>query len=190
MSLACVGSTCSVPAIMGLPLPTGVCFPRLHCSGSRLLSRERALSCMHFLGPSRSGSGSLVLHKGADSVGSVFCAFPGQSSSGRQELDELTLPGCSTASPLHGPSLSFWARPVWCILCPSWGADLWLRPSQWMSTIQNLRKSLVRNWKPVCSLVGDVLSGADFAPFRLWLASASPLPPAGDGLVRSQLALL
>ena len=40
-----------------------------------------------------------------------------------------------------------------------------------MSTIQNLRKSLVRNWKPVCSLVGDAVSGVEFAPFP------SPLPP-------------
>ena len=58
-----------------------------------------------------------------------------------------------------------------------------------MSTIQNLRKSLVRNWKPVCSLVGYALSGAQFAPFWLWLAPASHLPP-GDGPVLSQLALL
>ena len=34
-----------------------------------------------------------------------------------------------------------------------------------MSTIQNLRKSLVRNWEPVCSLVGGAVSGAEFAPF-------------------------
>ena len=44
-----------------------------------------------------------------------------------------------------------------------------------MSTIQNLRKSLVRNWKPFYSLVGDALSGAQFAPFP------SPLPPASSG---------
>ena len=44
-----------------------------------------------------------------------------------------------------------------------------------MSTIQNLRKSLVRNWRPVGSVVGDVISGAEFAPFP------SPLPPASSG---------
>ena len=80
--------------------------------------------------------------------------------------------------------------PVWCTLCLFWGADLWLQPSRRMSTIQNLRKSLVINWKPVCSLVGDALSGAEFASFRLWLAPASPLPPMGAGPVRSRLALL
>ena len=55
-----------------------------------------------------------------------------------------------------------------------------------MSTIQNLRKSLVRNWRPVCSVVGDAVSGAEPAPFP------SPLPPASGraGPVRSQLALL
>ena len=63
---------------------------------------------------------------------------------------------------------------------------LWLRPSRRMSTIQNLRKSLVRDWKPVCSLVREAVSGAEFAPFP------SPLPPAsGRGEpVRSRLALL
>ena len=55
-----------------------------------------------------------------------------------------------------------------------------------MSAIQNLRKSLVRNWGPVCSEVGDAVFGAEFSPFP------SPLPPAssGAGLVRSQQAPL
>ena len=49
-----------------------------------------------------------------------------------------------------------------------------------MSTIQNLRRSLV------CSVVGDVIFGAEFAPFP------SPLPPASGraGPVRSWGALL
>ena len=49
---------------------------------------------------------------------------------------------------------------------------------------------LVRNRKPVRSLVGDAISGAKFAPFWLWLVPIYPLPPAGVGLVRSLLALL
>ena len=55
-----------------------------------------------------------------------------------------------------------------------------------MSTIQNLRKSLVRDWKPVFSLVGDAISGAEFTPF----SSPYLLPPAGDGPVCRWLALL
>ena len=109
MSLACVGSTRSVPATLGLPPLTGVCFPCLHCSGSRLLSRERALSCVHFPSLSHSGSGFRVLHKDADSVGPAFCAFPGRNSSGTQELDERTLSGCIMPYSLRGPNLSFWA---------------------------------------------------------------------------------
>ena len=42
----CVGSTHSVPATLGLPPLTGVCSPRLHCSGSWLLYMERALRCV------------------------------------------------------------------------------------------------------------------------------------------------
>ena len=111
----------------------------------------------------------------------VLC-LPCPSSSGDQELNERTLFRCSVTSPLPVPAC-FQARwsLVGCALCLFWGADLRLRPSRRMSTIQNLRKSLVRNWKPVCSLVGCALSGAQFAPFYLWLALASPLPPAFGG---------
>ena len=57
---------------------------------------------------------------------------------------------------------------------------------QWMSTIQNLRKSLIRNWEPVCRLVGGAGSGAEFAPFPSHL-----LPASSRGWpVRSPLALL
>ena len=68
MSLACVGRTCSVPTTRFAPARVA-CFPRLRCSGSRLLSRERALSCVPFPGLSRSGSGFQLFHKRADSVG-------------------------------------------------------------------------------------------------------------------------
>ena len=105
ISLACVGSTHSVPATLGLPLVTGVCFPRLHCSGSWLLSREWALCglCFQFLGaPQKHGLGWAF----------VLC-LPRLSSSGSQELDGRNLPGCSAPSPLDGPSLSYRA-PVEC----------------------------------------------------------------------------
>ena len=56
-----------------------------------------------------------VLHKGADSVVPAFCAFPGLSSSGSQELDGRTLHGCGCCAPapLRCPSLSF-CVPVGC----------------------------------------------------------------------------
>ena len=64
------------------------------------------------------GSSFWVLHKSADLIGPAFCAFPCPSSSGRQELDGRTLPGCGAPSPLRCPSLSFqlhwWGAPWVC----------------------------------------------------------------------------
>ena len=97
--------------------------------------------------------------------------------------EQLRQPGAWRAhSPQVQPAL-FPLRPqshfqgalVRCALCLFWGADFWLWPSQQMSTIQNLRKSLVGDWKPVCSLVGDAISGATFDPFP------SPWSPASGG---------
>ena len=42
ISLASVGSALSVSATLGLPRSQRVCFPSLHCSGSRLLYQELA----------------------------------------------------------------------------------------------------------------------------------------------------
>ena len=105
----------------------------------------------------------------------AFCAFPCPSGSGSQELDGHTLP-------LRVPSPSPRPRRAGRVPAPCVSP----RPSRLMLTIQNLRKSLVRNWRPVCSAVGDAVLGAKPAPF------ASPLPPAsgGAGPVRSLRALL
>ena len=53
------------------------------------------------------GSSFRVLHDSADSVVPAFGAFPGPSSSGSQELDGHTLPGCGAPSLLRCTSLSF-----------------------------------------------------------------------------------
>ena len=84
MSLACVGSTLSVPTTLGLPPLTGVCFPRLHCSGSWLLYREQALCCMQFqfLGTTQ---------KRGLGWACILC-LSHWSSSGSQELEGNTLP--------------------------------------------------------------------------------------------------
>ena len=96
---------------------TGVCSPRLHFSCSRLLYMERALCCVRFQ--------FQLSHKNADLVGPAFCAFPGLSCSGIQELDERTLPGCSAPSPLRSPSLCFCThKSGTCALCLFLGAGL------------------------------------------------------------------
>ena len=137
------------------------CFSPLRCSGSRLLYMERALHCAQFqpLGtPQKRGLG-------------CACApcLPRQRGSGNQELDGLTPPGAARLLPSAVP-VSVSARagrvPAPCV-SP--------RPSRRMSTIQNLRRSLIRNWRPVCSVVGAVVLGAEPAPFP------APLPPASGG---------
>ena len=123
------------------------------------------------------GSSPPVLHKSADSAPPVFCAFPDPSNSGSQELDGHTLPRCSAPSPLRIPI------PARAVRVPS--PCVSPRPSRRVLTIQNLRRSLIRNRRPVCSAVGDAVLGAEPAPVP------SPLPPAsgGAGPVRSRLAL-
>ena len=102
--LARVGSTRSVPATPGLPLLTGVCSPRLHCSGSRLLSRERALRCVDLPCLSRSDSGFRVFHKGAGSVGPAFCAFPGGAAQAAGSLRSALSPGAACLLPSAVPA--------------------------------------------------------------------------------------
>ena len=108
MSLACVGSTRSVPPTLGLPRSRSVCSPRLHCSGSRLLSRERALRCMRFQfsGPPQ---------KRRLGWACILCV-PQPSSSGSQELEERTLLGAvrriPSAVPASVSALAGWVRLV------------------------------------------------------------------------------
>ena len=112
MSLACVGSTHSVLATLGLPplaecaLPLSILLrlpaalqgagPEVHA-----LPRPKPLR-FRFLGtPQRHTLGWAC----------VLC-LPCPRSSGSQEPDECTLPRCNTPYPLRSPSLSFWARQL------------------------------------------------------------------------------
>ena len=110
-----------------------VCFPSLHCTGSRLLCRElsEALGCMHLPGLSCSGSGTRVLLKGTGSVGPAFCVLPRSEQLGERSRCNLS------------PSLSL---PL-CFLGIQPGHLL-----RWMLTAQNPKKSWLA-MKPACSLV-------------------------------------
>ena len=91
ISVACVGSTHSVLAILGLPR-SRVCALPIYTS--------QAPGCSIWSGPCIAcGPSFRVLHKSADSVAPAFCAFPGPSGSGSQQLNGRTLPGCSAPSP-------------------------------------------------------------------------------------------
>ena len=77
--------------------------------------------------------------------------LPRQSSSGSQELGRHTLPGVAPSA-LRVPSPSPRPRGYGaCALCLA-------------TTLQNLRRSLVRNGRPVCSAVGAAVLGAEPAP--------------------------
>ena len=166
MSLASVGSTCSVPVTLGLPLLTAHVL-----SPSTLLRLQAALQgvgpelcAVPIFGSSTKAQTRLGLRSVPSPAGAAHAA---------RSLTGALSPGAVRLIPSVGPaSVSTRAGSV--RLCLFWGAGLQPRPFQRLSTIQELRKSFVRNWKPVCSLVGDTVSGAAFAPFP------SPLPPASS----------
>ena len=49
------------------------------------------------------------------------------------------------------------------------------------------QEDVVSNWEPACSLVEDAISGAEIAPFRLWLSPAC-LSASSGGWAGLQLA--
>ena len=136
ISLACVESARSVWATLGLP-PLTMCV----LSQPTLLSLQVALqgnclkwalSCVHFPGLSRSGSGSRVLHKGTDSVGCAFCALP--------RFEQLRQPG------------------AWRVRCPRWAVRLshLPGPSRLASQVRHEHHSGVP-----CVSSGELISGCD-----------------------------
>ena len=142
------------------------------CSGSWLFYMERALRCTRF-------KPSGFPQKRGTKNSAYFLCLPRPSVSGSQGLDGRTLPGCGAPSALRGPSLSF--RP-----CQS-GACTFSPPRpQPQALPAPVRRSLVRNWRPVCHAAGAAVLGAEPVPFP------SPLPPAsgGAGPVLSLRALL
>ena len=199
-----MGSACSVWTILGLPQ-----LMERVLSGSMLLRLQVALQgcCpkqtqhfMHFPGLSHSGSGSRVLHKGTDLVGCAFCAFPRFEQLRRPtalrahcprwsvHLNHLPSPGRSVPQ-VHCEST------VSAVPCLLWGADVRLRPSWQMSTVQDPRKT----WLAIGSLL-TVWWRMPFLrlrlplAFRLWLLYAC-LSTSGrrcgeERPARSQLTLL
>ena len=107
------------------------------------------LGCMHFPGLSHSGSGSWVLHKGAVSVGPAFCVFPWSKQLRQPGAWQVHSSQATSASYyVPGPSRSnSWAAagvPISGVSCVFLEADLRLRPSRQMSTIQNPRLGIVQ----------------------------------------------
>ena len=125
------------------PCPRPVCFPRLHCSGSRLLCWELSEAGPGFCALPRSKPPRFRYStKAQTQLGLRFVPFPGLSSSGDQELGEL---GRCDLSPAPSLPLGFLGVQRVHLLrhamCLFWGADLWLQPSRQTSTVQNPKKS-------------------------------------------------
>ena len=92
------------------PAHRWVLSPVYTAQAPRLLYMEQALRCVQF-----QFSG---IPQKPDSVGPAFCAFPGLSSSGSQELDGRTLPGAVRLIPSKVPaSVSARARVRWPVRC-------------------------------------------------------------------------
>ena len=134
------------PAVSGPPwAPSSrrVCFPRLHCSGSSLLCRElskagpglRALPRSKPLRFRFSG----ISTEAQTRLGLRFVPFPGPSSSGTGAW-RAPSPRVQCISPPPLPPLGFPGaqreRRLRCA-CLLWEADLWLRPSRRMPTVQD-----------------------------------------------------
>ena len=178
ISLVCVGSTRNVPAILGLPPLTGVCFLCLYCSGPWLRYMERALHCVRF-------QFSGIPQMRGLAWACVLC-LPHQSSSSSQELNGRTLPGCGAPYPSVVPA----SLPVCTSLVrASCVCSRELASSRDLPG-QTLRKSLVGNWRPVCSLVRGDVSGAEFSPFPSLLSPASGGGWAGTLQASSSLEFL
>ena len=101
MCSQCLSHTGSAPSHSACTLPAHTA-QALGCfTGNHL---RLALGCMHLPGPSRSGSGTRVVLRGADSqLGLSFVPFSGPSSSGDEVFGERSH---SDLSPPH--RLVFW----------------------------------------------------------------------------------
>ena len=138
---------------------------------------------MPFPGLNHSGSGSRVFHKGADLVGPAFYALPLSEQLRWPGAWWAQLPpveGYNLSPPLSLPLSFLDVQPVHLLRCAVylfWGADLWLRPSHWMLTIQNTKKSWLAT-KPACSLVEDASLGPGLPPSG---SGCPPLPVSSGG---------
>ena len=126
------------------------------------------------------GSIPRVFHKSPEQKAApAFCVFPVRAAQAARGLTGALSPGAARLLPSVVPVSSF--RP-----CQS-GACAFSPPRpQPQALPAPVRRTLVRNWMPVCIAAGAAVLGSDPVPFP------SPLPPAsgGAGPVLSLRALL
>ena len=105
ITLACARSA---SATLGLPPVHGTCSLPAHTAQVLGCSSGNhpwpALGCLHFPGPSCSGSGTRVVLRGTDSIGPAFCALPSSEQLSDEVFGEL---GHCNLLPLPSLPLSF-----------------------------------------------------------------------------------
>ena len=149
------------------PCSRRMCFPNLHCSDSRLLCWQLSdagpglhallrskLLRFRFLGTPQSHRLSWAC---------IVCSSQVRAAqaTGAWRARSPPVEGCDLLPPPSQPLSLLGVQSVHllrCALCLFWGADLWLRPSQRMSTFQNPKKSWLA-MKSACSLVENASLG-------------------------------
>ena len=171
-----------------------MCFPCLHCSGSRLLCWELSeagpgLSALPRSKPLRFRYSDTPQRRRLRWA-CVLCSSQVQAAQVTRCLASKVTVTCGHYDLLPSPSLPLGflgvqlAHLLRCAVCLFWGADLWLQPFRQVSTVQNPNKSWLA-MKPACSLVDDATLGPRLLPS----GSGCPrLPVTGKGWASPQPA--
>ena len=149
------------------PRSRHVCFPCLHCLGSRLLCWKLseaspglyALPRSKLLGFRYSGSpqrhrlcwACVLCPSQVQAAQVTRCLASTVAPSWRLHLIPFPIP----ATQLYGLQGALLLR---CAMCLFWGAELWLQPSRQILTVLNPKKPWLAT-KPACSLVDDASLG-------------------------------
>ena len=182
------------------PAHGGVCFPGLHCSGSRLLFRGTLQGRPWVACTSQAWASQVQVlgysTKAQIKFGLRFVPFSVPSSSGNKVLGELTVSDVRCIlSPSHSQPLSFLGVPQEpsqvCRVSPlgSWSQAVTL-----LADVNHpgSQEDLVSTWEPAHNLVEDAIFGAKiFPPLPALAVAHLPLSlQQGYGPVCSQLAVL
>ena len=168
VSLACVGSACSVWATLGLP-PFMACVRSLSALLRLRVSLQGnclkwALGCVPISGLSCSGSGARVPHKGTDSIGAAFCALTGSEQLGECTLSRWAVRLITSLVP--AARISGCAAGVLSQMCHVSPLGSWSLAATLLPDVNRpgSQEELVSNWGPAHSLVEDAVSGAKITP--------------------------
>ena len=135
------------------------------------------------------------LHKCTDLVGPAFCALPRSAAQVTRCLSHtLSLVDYASESPPWSQPLTFpgvqRVHHLRCVVCLLWGADLRLRPSWWMSTVKDPRKTWLATGSRLTIWWRMHLLGGDcHLPSVSGYRPPASLHPAKEEAVHSRLAL-